>query len=81
MKLWKGADPDLVPTDRPIRYWIAIDPETGNPTGNACWAYYPGDEPAAGFWIEVEFTGKDNSALIEELSTNDIDPNRTSGAV
>ena len=36
------------------RYWIQIDPETGNPEGGIVWAYYPDDKPTAGTWILLE---------------------------
>lgn len=35
-------------------YWIEVDPETYNPTGKICWAYYPDDKPINGFWIKVK---------------------------
>jgi len=39
----------------PDHYWIELDPRTGNPTGNVCYAYYyPGDKPIVGLWILVE---------------------------
>jgi uncharacterized protein (DUF2164 family) len=34
-------------------YWIEVDRENKNPTGNICWAYYPGDRPIVGTWIKV----------------------------
>jgi hypothetical protein len=35
-------------------YWIEVDPETNNPTGNVCWAYWGlGDKPE-GYWIMVK---------------------------
>ena len=34
-------------------YWVKIDPETGNPLGGICWAYYPDDKPISGTWIKV----------------------------
>ncbi len=39
----------------PRRYWLEIDPETGNPTDQVCWAYYgESDRPIEGYWILVE---------------------------
>lgn len=40
------------------KYWLEVDLETGNPTGNVCWAYYgekdkPMDKPINGHWILV----------------------------
>ncbi len=45
--------------NEPVRakYWIEVDPETKDSTGNICWAYYPGDKPAKGYWLEVVHTG------------------------
>ena len=37
------------------KYWIEIDPETGNPKGDACWATYGlSDKPMEGHWLYVE---------------------------
>lgn len=39
----------------PRRYWLEVDLETGNPTGEVCWAYYgEADRPIEGCWILVE---------------------------
>ena len=73
--LWEDTDKELVPENP--KYWLEVDKETGNPKGNACWSYYPGDKPSAGFFIEVEFTGRTNT----QEETMIIDPNRSSGAV
>jgi len=36
-------------------YWLEVDPETKNPTGNVCWAYYGlADKPTEGYWILVQ---------------------------
>lgn len=36
-------------------YWLEVNPETGNPTGLACWAYYGlNDKPTEGHWILVK---------------------------
>jgi len=53
---WMEANPETGESPE-IKYWLAVDPETGNPTGDACWAVFPGDLPAVGFWIEVKATG------------------------
>ena len=37
----------------PKEYWVEVDPETFNPTGNVCWAYYESDKPIEGHWIKV----------------------------
>ena len=52
-----------------MKYWIRVDPKTGNPwpEGGVCWSYFPGDMPAFGYWIEVEFTGLSNK-LPSELT-------------
>jgi len=39
------------------KYWVEVDPQTKNPTGNICWAYYPSDRPSVGYWLEVIQTG------------------------
>lgn len=39
----------------PKHYWLEVDPETKNPTGQVCWAYYgQSDKPTDGYWILVE---------------------------
>lgn len=36
-------------------YWLSVDYVTGNPTGEACWAYYGlSDKPTEGNWILVK---------------------------
>ena len=38
----------------PDHYWLELNPETGNPTGEACHAYYGlSDRPTVGFWVMV----------------------------
>jgi hypothetical protein len=41
-------------------YWIEIDLETKNPTGRICWAFYPQDKPAIGYWIKVREVKEDD---------------------
>ena len=36
------------------KYWLEVDPETGNPTGEACWAYFKDDKPTEGNWLLVK---------------------------
>ena len=43
-------------------YYVEIDPETKNPTGNVCWAYYPEDRPAVGTWLKVKETERVDNA-------------------
>ena len=43
-----------------LYYWIEVDPETFNPTGNICWGTFLGDRPIQGFWIKVKSIGLDN---------------------
>lgn len=43
-----------------LYYWIEVDPENFNPTGNICWGTYNGDRPIQGFWIKVKSLGVDN---------------------
>ena len=45
-------------TDQLAKYWIEVDKETKNPTGNICWSYYQYDKPLIGNWIEVIQTRK-----------------------
>lgn len=46
-------------------YWIEVNPDTGKPENNhggICFATYPGDTPANGFWIKVKSIGEDNQS-------------------
>jgi hypothetical protein len=63
---YQVQDGDVAP--KVAEYWVEIDYETKNPTGNICWAYFAEDRPAQGFWIKVrELQGVNNQY-------EDIDP-------
>lgn len=57
---WKAIDwskenkPDIKLYETPREYWVEIEPDTGNPTGHICWAYYLNDKPQKGNWILVK---------------------------
>jgi hypothetical protein len=51
---------DLTDCPKIAEYWVEVDRETKNPTGNVCWAYYPGDRPSKGYWVKVRETGENN---------------------
>lgn len=39
----------------PKYYWMEVDPETKNPTGEVCWVFYGfSDKPTEGYWILVK---------------------------
>ena len=46
--------------NKPRSYWLEIDPQTGNPKGSVCWAYYGiNDKPIVGNWILVREVEKE----------------------
>lgn len=39
--------------NKPRSFWVEMDEDWANPTGNICWAYYPLDKPTNGNYIKV----------------------------
>ena len=51
---YTSASALLATPEKPVQYWVEVDPETYNPTGAVCWACCHADKPIEGFWILVE---------------------------